>query len=632
MADANGGNLEQLVIAAIERALAARGEGHPPPHDQNAQFEEIKRLKEEMELLKKKQSGYLATLVRNIPFSAEILEFELPKNIKFPHVWEYDGKGDPKDHMYRFENAALLHKYSDPIKYRVFLTTLIGPAQQWFNLLRQGDINEFKDFSKAFLHHFASSKKHPTTTFSLFAIKQQGQEDLRAYIRRFSNLALEVPAATTDMLISAFTQGLTTGDFLKSLIKKPPSTYNELLARAEKYVNLEEIQVSRLNGDTDKPTSPKNMRTPNTPRKGGPVPRPKLLGQFTSFTPLRMSKTRALQICEENYFYKGPHGASMGLAGQSPTKQEIERIIQHNPGIKEIVAKQKRVYHSNKRGRDGPEHLGPRAIPEPPRGNFQCPNPNQPGNNQGTPPPTRGVINIISRGTTDGHCNRERKTSSQKLSSMEIIDQVVQTGPTLSFGPGDLRGLADTTINDALVIRALIANYDVARIFVDYGSSVNVLFQETINQMDLGEYKVEPVVTSLFGFTSHAIQPIGLINLPLNLGKDRTRKTQKVSFIIVDAPSAYNVILGRPAMTTFMAVTSALYQKIKFSVGNEVGEIEQKAAKSSHEDRPEPRGREQVNLLEENIPVTAEEECEEVFICPQTGSVKVAYMDDRSLS
>ncbi|XP_073153997.1 uncharacterized protein [Henckelia pumila] len=181
---------------------------------------------------------------------------------------------------------------------------------------------------------------------------------------------------------------------------------------------------------------------------------------------------------------------------------------------------------------------------------------------------------MISEGPTDGYSKRARKLSSRKLSNMEIADQAVQTGPTLSFGPGDLKSLSDTAHNDALVIRALVSNYDVARIFVDSGISVNVLFQETINQMDLGEYKVEPVVKLLFGFIGHAIRPIGLINFLLTLGKDRTIKTRIVSFIIVDAPSAYNAILGRPDMNTFMAVASALYQKIKFPVGNEVGEVQ----------------------------------------------------------
>ncbi|XP_073125378.1 uncharacterized protein [Henckelia pumila] len=328
-----------------------------------------------MELLKKKQSGYLAMSVWNTPFSAEIVESGLPKKFKFPHVGEYDGKGDPEEHLSCFENAALLHKYSDPIKCRVFLNTLIGPEQQWFNLLHPGDIKKFKDFSKAFLHHFACSKKHPTTTLSLFAIKQQGQEYLRAYIRRFSALALEVPTSTTDLLISAFTQGLSTGDFLKSLIKKPPSTYDELLARAEKYVNLEEIQVSWLNRGIDKPPSPKNTMIPNTPRKMGPAPRPELLGQFTSFTPLRMSKTQALRICEEKRLLQRPPWSEQGPRRPKSDKycdfhneyvhitndrrqleQEIERIIQQDKVMKYIlVARQGGRYRPGKRDRDGPD-------------------------------------------------------------------------------------------------------------------------------------------------------------------------------------------------------------------------------------------------------------------------------------
>ncbi|XP_073130787.1 uncharacterized protein [Henckelia pumila] len=386
MAGTNGVNaqVEQLVTAAVERAMAARAQTNPPPPppDQSAQVEEIKKLKEEMELLKKKQSGYLATPVRNIPFSAEILESELPKNFKFPHVGEYDGKGDPEEHLSRFENAALLlwgprlHKYSDPIKCRVFLNTLIGPAQQWFNLLRPGDIKEFEDFSKAFLHHFSSSKKHPTTPLSLFAIKQQGQEDLRVYIRRFSALDLEVPTATTDLLISAFTQGLTTGDFLKSLIKKPPSTYDELLARAEKYVNLEEIQVSRLNRGIDKPPSPKNTMIPNMPWKMGLAPRPELLGQFTSFIPLRISKTQTLRICEKKRLLQRPPWSEQGPRRPKSDKycdfhneyghitndcrqleQEIERIIQQDEVVKDIlVARQGGRYRPGKRDRDGPDH------------------------------------------------------------------------------------------------------------------------------------------------------------------------------------------------------------------------------------------------------------------------------------
>ncbi|XP_073121675.1 uncharacterized protein [Henckelia pumila] len=659
MADQNGNhpNLELLIAQAVQRALAERDEANIPHPDHNAHLEEIKKLKEEMEQLRKKQAGYLATTIRNIPFTQEILDADLPKKFKLPHVGEYDGKGDPEEHLARFENAALLHKYSDPIKCRAFLTTLIGPAQQWFNTLRAGEIKEFKDFSKSFLHHFASSKKHPTTTFSLFAIKQREHENLRAYIRRFSALALEVPMATPDLLISAFMQGLDTKDFLKSLIKRSPETYEELLARAEKYVNMEEIQVSRAAVKRERPKSPKGNRVPSNGTGMGQPFRPALLGEFSSFTPLRMSKVRALQICDDRKLTQRPPWTEKGPRNREPDKyclfhneyghitenyrqldQEIERIIQQHAELKNILTRQE-GYRPNKRQQERPR---PRARTAPPHEDFNHPNQGQPDDDrahQRPAPPARGIINMISGGPTDGDSNRARKTSSRKLINMEIGNQIFHTGPTLSFGPEDLKGVSSNH-NDALVIRAIVANYDVARIFVDSGSSVNVLFQEAINQMDLGQYKMEPVVTSLFGFTGHAIQPVGLVHLPLTLGKNNTRKTRIVSFIIVDAPSAYNAILGRPAMTTFMAVASALHQKIKFSVGNEVGEmqgdqvisrkcyveevrIEQKVARTDNVDRPGISGMEKINLIEDTS-VTTEEETAEVIIYPPFGVVKIA--------
>lgn len=58
-------------------------------------------------------------------------------------------------------------------------------------------------------------------------------------------LSWKYPTATTDTLVNAFTQGLRGGEFFKSLVKRYPRSYDELLSRAEKYVNLEEAQKQR---------------------------------------------------------------------------------------------------------------------------------------------------------------------------------------------------------------------------------------------------------------------------------------------------------------------------------------------------------------------------------------------------
>lgn len=53
---------------------------------------------------------------------------------------------------------------------------------------------------------------------------------------------MEVPSTSSKILVSAFFQGLAKGDFFRLLAKKPPTSYDDLLGRAEKYINMEEAQ------------------------------------------------------------------------------------------------------------------------------------------------------------------------------------------------------------------------------------------------------------------------------------------------------------------------------------------------------------------------------------------------------
>ncbi|KAL0411302.1 UNVERIFIED_CONTAM: hypothetical protein Slati_3719900 [Sesamum latifolium] len=55
-----------------------------------------------------------------------------------------------------------------------------------------------------------------------------------------------------------------------------------------------------------------------------------------------------------------------------------------------------------------------------------------------------------------------------------------------------------------------------------------------------------------------------MILLPLTLGTGAARRTCMLKFLIVDVPSAYNVILGRRTLNVFQAVISTYHMKIKF--------------------------------------------------------------------
>ncbi|XP_075515491.1 uncharacterized protein LOC142550141 [Primulina tabacum] len=289
------------------------------------------------------------------------------------------------------------------------------------------------------------------------------------------------------------------------------------------------------------------------PRVGHFEP-PTLLGQFAAYTHLKVNKARALELCDERQLIRRPRSSDRGPRNPRSERycgfhkdyghttdechhlnQEIEQIIQRDPEMKAILASPGGEHRPPKRTRE--ECRPERRMAPNQRENFQNANPNMRRAEPREQPPPRGVINMILGGPTDGDSNRARKASNRRLENMEISSTRKRSGPMITFGPEDMKGVADPH-NDALVIRAMIVNYEVARIFVDSGSSVNVLFKEAMDQMDLGEYTVEPISTALFGFTGQAIHPLGVVNLPLSLGSGDTRKTRIINFVIVDGPSS----------------------------------------------------------------------------------------------
>ncbi|XP_042410156.1 uncharacterized protein LOC121999560 [Zingiber officinale] len=181
----------------------------------------------------------------NRQFSEAILQDPLPKHYAPLVIGEYNGTIDPDDHLSKFDNATTLHQYTDGVKCKVFFTTLFGSAQRWFRRLSNGSIRSFKDFRTIFLHHFASSRCYQKNSVSLFSMKQEARETLRAYIQRFNQAALDIPAISSETMIHAFTQGLMDGDFFHSLIRKPPRDYDHMLKKANKYINVEEAQAAR---------------------------------------------------------------------------------------------------------------------------------------------------------------------------------------------------------------------------------------------------------------------------------------------------------------------------------------------------------------------------------------------------
>ena len=77
------------------------------------------------------------------------------------------------------------------------------------------------------------------------SIKQREDETLRAYISRFNKEALSIDEADNKILVAAFTNRLKKGKVLFSLYKNDPKTMSEVLYRATKYMNIEDVLLAR---------------------------------------------------------------------------------------------------------------------------------------------------------------------------------------------------------------------------------------------------------------------------------------------------------------------------------------------------------------------------------------------------
>ena len=127
--------------------------------------------------------------------------------------------------------------------------------------------------------------------------------------------------------------------------------------------------------------------------------------------------------------------------------------------------------------------------------------------------------------------------------------------------------------NDPLVVRSIVANKTVHRVLIDNGSLADIILASAFDKMGIGREKREPVNTHLWGFSREKILPLGSIQLILTLGDPPCQAMTTARFLIVDAPSAYNMLLGRPSLNALKDIPSAYHMMIKFPTVNGVGMV-----------------------------------------------------------
>ena len=165
-----------------------------------------------------------------------------------------------------------------------------------------------------------------------------------------------------------------------------------------------------------------------------------------------------------------------------------------------------------------------------------------------------------------------RNIRSRETLKIQAVSKLPRLDTTINFLDSDMEGCQHPR-DDPLVIRVVVANKTVHRVLVDNGSSADIIFGSAFDKMGIEREKLEPVNAHLWGFSGERVLPLGSIQLMLTLGDPSCQATTTVRFLIVDAPSAYNILLSRPSFNAIRAIPSAYHMIIKFPTANGVGMV-----------------------------------------------------------
>ncbi|XP_023904372.1 uncharacterized protein LOC112016099 [Quercus suber] len=175
------------------------------------------------------------------PFMRWIERGRLPRRFTQPTFTMYNGRTDPVEHVSHFDQRMAVHSKNKALMCKVFPSNLGPVAMMWFDGLRIGSTDSFKELTQLFGSHFITCSKVPRPLASLLSLSMKEGETLKTYLDRYWEMFNEIDVDFDDVAISTFKLGLPTKHGLrKSLTGKPVTNICQLMDQIDKYKKVEE--------------------------------------------------------------------------------------------------------------------------------------------------------------------------------------------------------------------------------------------------------------------------------------------------------------------------------------------------------------------------------------------------------
>ncbi|XP_068475257.1 uncharacterized protein [Phaseolus vulgaris] len=532
---------------------------------------------------------------RGHPFTDDIIATPLPDKWRGLTINLYDGSTDPDEHLNIFRTQMTLYTTDRTVWCKVFPTSLREGPLGWFSDLPPNSITSFDALELKFTTQYATSRPHRTSSMSLLNVKQEKGESLRTFMDRFSKVCMSIRNLNPEIAMHHLVSAILPGRFTESLIKRPPCNMDELRTRVTKFMQIEEHIDYHRKTHVENTDRGKGIRPPIVPTNRdrhrpnrGPrfhnytpliVPRGKVLDealQIELIPALKQSQTPPNADTSKRCQYHRNYGHT--TEGCQALKDKIEELVQAGH-LRKFVKTTLTVSRSPQRDHDPRECAGRRDDRT--RDNHYLLNRRK---RSESPPPQE--INYIAGGFAGGGCSNSAR--KKHLRAVQFVHSTSTQRrphiPPITFTDEDFTAI-DPSQDDPMVITVEIDKFAIAKVLVDQGSSVDILYWETFKKMKIPEAEIQPYNEQIVGFSGERVDTKGFIDLYTTIGDDYLSKTINIRYLLVNANTSYNILLGHPSINRLKAIVSTPHLAMKFpSVNGDIAtvHVDQKIARECY--------------------------------------------------
>ncbi|XP_057417380.1 uncharacterized protein LOC130711680 [Lotus japonicus] len=154
----------------------------------------------------------------------------------------------------------------------------------------------------------------------------------------------------------------------------------------------------------------------------------------------------------------------------------------------------------------------------------------------------------------------------------------------ITFSPKDFDHVIPHD-NDPIVVTLRVNNYVTKKVFLDQGSSADIIYGDAFERLGLKESDLKPYMGCLVGFTGDRAKVRGYVELDTAFGEGEYVKEFQVKYLVLPCKATYNVLLGRDTLNKICAIISTAHLTVKYPACNgKVGilRVDQEAARACY--------------------------------------------------